>query len=266
MNRIIGVLLFFTFFIIYFGMHIYSILRVSGLFGFERNRMLYLMIFLSAALFPAAGILIHYFGSIIVRGLYTIASIWTGLVWLLFGTLIVYEISRLVIKFQPRTYAFIIISIVMVLGVVSVVNGFLISVKSLEIPIEGLTKEVNIVQLTDIHVGTVHNSGYLNKIIQKTNKLSPDIVFITGDLIDGSGFYRHETYRELKQIDAPCYFVTGNHEFYAGEDKVTRILNSSVTVLRNQVQSEHGLQIIGIDDPGNSGHINMLKSRQRQRM
>lgn len=40
-----------------------------------------------------------------------------------------------------------------------------------------------VIQLSDIHYGTTVDVSYLNKIVKKINKLKPDIVIFTGDLI-----------------------------------------------------------------------------------
>ena len=66
------------------------------------------------------------------------------------------------------------------------------------------------VQLSDIHVGTIHNTGYLTRIVEKTNALEPDMVVITGDFFDGIGQVNKKTVEPLKKIDARTFFVMGN--------------------------------------------------------
>jgi len=59
----------------------------------------------------------------------------------------------------------------------------------------------------------------------------------------------------LNQIQAPVFFVTGNHEAYDEANKALELLaRTKVRVLRNQIQRFEGIQIIGIDyssDPTN---------------
>jgi len=83
-----------------------------------------------------------------------------------------------------------------------------------------------IAQLSDIHLGPFSDGGRLNTIIEKVNGLSPDMVAITGDLVDGPVARLGNDARLLTQIDAPVFFVHGNHESYWGPAAWTRFLTS----------------------------------------
>ena len=53
----------------------------------------------------------------------------------------------------------------------------------------GLPKALDgftIVQLTDIHIGTLHPARFLDELVARANALKPDLVAITGDLVDGT--------------------------------------------------------------------------------
>jgi predicted MPP superfamily phosphohydrolase len=90
-----------------------------------------------------------------------------------------------------------------------------------DVPIAGLPPALQgfrIAQISDIHVGPTIRRDYLRRIVDAVNRLKPDMVAITGDLVDGS-------VRELAPHVAPLaqlasrhgsYFVTGNHEYYSG--------------------------------------------------
>lgn len=80
--------------------------------------------------------------------------------------------------------------------------------------LEGFT----IAQITDIHVGPTIKGDFVQRIVERVNGLEPDLVAITGDLVDGS-------VAELSAHTAPLarlvsrhgtYVVTGNHEYYSG--------------------------------------------------
>lgn len=90
-----------------------------------------------------------------------------------------------------------------------------------DIPIEGLPKALHglrIVQLSDIHVGPTIRAAYLQAIVDRVNELSPDLVAITGDLIDGSVDVRGPDVAPLADLRARhgTFFCTGNHEYYSG--------------------------------------------------
>lgn len=78
----------------------------------------------------------------------------------------------------------------------------------------------NIVQLSDIHVGPTIKQGYIEAIVKRVNQLSPDLIVITGDLVDGSVADLTDDIAPLAQLRAGhgVYVVTGNHEYYSGAD------------------------------------------------
>ncbi|MCQ4260922.1 metallophosphoesterase [Stutzerimonas stutzeri] len=113
----------------------------------------------------------------------------------------------------------------------------------------------NIVQLSDIHVGPTIKHGYIDAIVSRVNELSPDLIVITGDLVDGSVADLAHDIAPLAQLKARhgVYVVTGNHEYYSGADSwITEFERLGMRVLLNRhVQLEHGdakLVLAGIAD------------------
>ncbi len=106
-----------------------------------------------------------------------------------------------------------------------------------------------IVQLSDLHLDHLKTPRWLLNIVNKTNALNPDLIVITGDLIDSTAT---EYTQALKLLKAKygVYAVTGNHDFYAGLSHFTEITNNAgITVLRNERKTINGLiELAGIDD------------------
>jgi len=109
-----------------------------------------------------------------------------------------------------------------------------------DIPLPGLPQALEgltIAQLTDIHVGPTIKRGYVRGIVSRTNALRPDIIAITGDLIDGSVERLREDVAPLGQLQARhgVYAVTGNHEYYSGADAwVAEFRRIGLDVLMNE--------------------------------
>jgi uncharacterized protein len=107
-----------------------------------------------------------------------------------------------------------------------------VQVKGLEKGLDGL----RIVQISDVHVGPTIRGEYLRAVVERVNEQRPDIVAITGDLVDG---YVEELGAEIawiKDIKATMgvYFVTGNHEYYWDGPAWERFISGlGVTVLSN---------------------------------
>lgn len=91
-----------------------------------------------------------------------------------------------------------------------------IALRNLPTALQGFS----IVQLTDIHVGPTIKQGYIDAVVKRVNSLSPDLIVITGDLVDGSVAELADDFAPLGQLRARhgVYVVTGNHEYYAGAD------------------------------------------------
>ncbi len=87
-----------------------------------------------------------------------------------------------------------------------------VAVKNLPSELEGLT----IAQLSDIHVSSLVHRDRVQKIVDATNALNPDVVLITGDFVDGEVDKRGPDLQPLTQLKAPLgvWGVLGNHEYY----------------------------------------------------
>lgn len=112
------------------------------------------------------------------------------------------------------------------------VNRVTVPISNLPAALEGF----QLVQISDIHIGPTIRGDYLRRIVSAVNRLRPDMVAITGDLVDGS-------LHELGPHVAPLadlvsrhgsYFVTGNHEYYSGAHSwIAELRRLGITVLLN---------------------------------
>lgn len=129
-----------------------------------------------------------------------------------------------------------------------------INILSEKIP-EGFTN-FRIAQVSDLHNTEIGDDN--EKLIARLKKSEPDIIAITGDLIDS----RHtdiETALEFAERAAkiaPCYYVNGNHEgrVLAEYEKLKKGLSElGVTILENKkieiTNGDDTISLIGINDP-----------------
>jgi predicted MPP superfamily phosphohydrolase len=145
-------------------------------------------------------------------------------------------------------------------GVVSALSP--VEVKRVRVTIDRLARSFSgtrIVQLTDVHVGPTIGKGFIEDIVARVNGLEPDIVAITGDLVDGSVEELAEHVAPLARLKAKhgVYFVTGNHEYYSGADEwIAHLRTLGIRVLRNErvrIGGEEGFDLAGIDDQSSHG-------------
>ena len=212
MTRTMQYIAFYSvFFAVLWGMHLYVGLRLGRLFGCQNTWILVGACTLAALTFPIFSLLEKFNPTTFSMLLYGAASIWLGIVFLLLSILLVYEAARFFIPLKPQAAAFMITGIAAALSMYGIINALFVTVKTVNIPMQGLKNPLRIVQLSDIHVGTIHNSGFLTRIVDKTNALAPDLVLITGDLFDGIGPVNRQTIEPLTKLMAKTYFVIGNH-------------------------------------------------------
>ncbi len=201
---------------------------------------------------------------------------WMGLIFIMFAGLVFSELVRLVCSGwlsrrisdleEPSRRTFLargIAKAVIMAGIP--VSGYAlweglrpVRYKALNIQLDRCAEALSgfsIVQLTDIHIGPMLGKNFLEQLVDKINKIKPDIVAITGDMVDGSVSELGATIAILKQLKPRygVFFVTGNHEYYSGAAEwVTYIDSLGIKVLRNErVRITHNgaaLDIAGIDD------------------
>jgi len=131
-----------------------------------------------------------------------------------------------------------------------------IRVTQIEIPLRKLPAALDrftLVQISDVHYGMLIENGRLTHIVHRVNELHPDLVVITGDLVDEGVSHMEEMAVPLAGLKARLgvLAVMGNHEFFAGVERAESILRQAgIRVLRNEsILLPGGLQILGIDDP-----------------
>lgn len=94
-------------------------------------------------------------------------------------------------------------------------------VVTIEVPIDDLPAALDgftIVQISDIHVGPTIKRRYVDAIVDAVNRLKPDLIAVTGDIVDGSVPQLTKHTQPLGRLSARhgAFLVTGNHEYYAG--------------------------------------------------
>jgi uncharacterized protein len=138
-------------------------------------------------------------------------------------------------------------------GAVNVARGY--AVRRVRVPLEKLPETASgysIVQITDVHVGPTIGREFVAGVVRQTNALQPDMIVITGDLVDGSVEQLRELVEPLRDLHAKdgVFFVTGNHEYYSGADAwIAHLTTLGIRVLRNERIDVRGLfDLAGVDD------------------
>ena len=138
----------------------------------------------------------------------------------------------------------------LLLAVYATMNALFIHSKYIEIKTKKIKKWTRITQISDIHIGATHKKNFLEKIVNKINKTKPDIVLITGELIDGKHKYKEHYFETINKIEAPLYMILGNHEIITGLEETHELLEKTkIKMLRNETTTiNNDINLTGVDD------------------
>jgi predicted MPP superfamily phosphohydrolase len=193
------------------------------------------------------------------RTLEYLGAVWMGTLMLLCVSLLVADVVTLggfVLRQWVdgiRTGA---VAVALVAAAVAWVGGLRSPrIVELEATLAGLPAAADgttIAHVSDVHLGTILGRRRLAMIIDRVDGLAPDLVAITGDLVDGDAGVVEEMLPQLRTLAAPrgVYAVLGNHEYYAGRARSRTLLrDAGFTVLDNAaVEAVPGLWIAGVPD------------------
>jgi uncharacterized protein len=147
---------------------------------------------------------------------------------------------------------------------VILVAGYLgagrLTIRHVDAEVPGLGAEfegLRIAQLSDLHVGPHTSRRFLRRVVDATRSLAPDLIAVTGDLIDDRAEDVASYSRALGALEAPLgvYMIPGNHDVYAGWDDVESGLLAAKlgTVLVNDVhlvtRGASTIALLGTGDP-----------------
>jgi len=198
----------------------------------------------------------HY--SLFNSWLNSISSIWLGVVFYIFiASLVVFILIMLNYYFNLKIPIEIISGILIIIMLSLVTYGIINASNPRIINWEIVSKELSndwngkkIVIISDVHLGSIRRDGFLKKIINKIEKEKPDIIFITGDLIDGSSFPYEKWLNNFSILNPQLgiFYVEGNHEKYNQEyEKFKSQIPSFIKNITDKKEIINNTQIIGID-------------------
>jgi hypothetical protein len=209
--------------------------------------------------FVVASVISSFFNNLFIKIYYTVSAIWLGLAFYLFLASCLYVLVTFIFRIFGTDTSFewfgiLCIAIALVVSIYGVVHARTILVKNVNVTLPNLPsswKNKKAVYISDVHLGAIYGEDFSKAIVEKINKINPDIVFMGGDLYDGVKVDEKEVIKPFADLHPTLgtYFVTGNHEEFRD---VTHFLepikNIGINVLNDQMVTIDGLQLIGVDD------------------
>ena len=132
-------------------------------------------------------------------------------------------------------------------------------VKQVDVPVDGLHEDLEgfrIVQISDLHVGRGFGARYVRRVVDLARTLSPDLVALTGDMVDGPVERLADDVEPLRALaqDGRAFFILGNHDCYSGATAWSahfRALGMRVLLNEHAIVSKGMARIVvaGVLDP-----------------
>lgn len=262
---------------ILFGGHYFLYRSIASFFNLAGGKIkvsLFAALFALPLIFLAVFSLSHFIHSAAVNLLYVLAVSWLAVfVNLLMAAGVIWTFSSLIkltgINFNILVFSAGIFSIAIIFSAHGFWNAFHPQIKNIDVSIKNLPTQwqgKTMIQLSDVHLGQVHNPAFMQMVADKVNTQNPDLILITGDLFDGMDGNLDNFIGPLNSLRAKrgIFFVTGNHETYLGIDEVLRVLSQTgIRVLNNEKIDLDGLQIVGLAYPGaddSAGFLGNIKN------
>ena len=199
---------------------------------------------------------------------YVLMSLYVVLMGDVFGDIIMLPV---VIRKKRNTFAALHMKVCLVCTVVYLVYGMfniaMVTGHDITFESDKLKNEYKVVFLADLHMGSAQSNRTIEKAVQKIKAEKPDLVLFGGDITDE--FTSKEEMEQvlllLGSIDAPKYYVYGNHDrqllsyltggsTYSVEELDEALAVAGMNILRDEwVQVADDLVLFGREDINEPG-------------
>jgi len=184
-----------------------------------------------------------FIGGLSIVGGYTLVFSFYLLIFLL-----VTQLLQPIIKLPNVLSGWVAIILALIPTVIGAIQASYFKVNEVTIQMPNLNNNLDVMLISDVHLGHHRGKNYLAKIVEETNKRNPGIILLAGDLMDSEAALFPDILSPLSNLKAPTYYVSGNHEKGIDEKKAIKLISENgVKVLHNQVVETLGIQLVGLD-------------------
>ncbi len=245
----------------YLGLHFYSARWLARSFSLGQPAAHWLRLALLAVAFlsPFTMFLKRYHHGPLLEGLYAAGYAWMGIIMLAAFIFACSDLAALPLRrlpwFQPQVLANTTLALLALITAWGIYGGRKVPViKEMTIPFKDLPPELDglkIAQVSDMHIDSNWKLRQFSGIVDEINAVKPDLVLVTGDLID-PGIACATGLAELTgkiKSRLGLFGSLGNHEYYYGLERSMDCYKAfGIKLLRNEAQVMGKLRLIGLGD------------------
>jgi len=210
--------------------------------------------------FMVAALLGFRFTNWLVALVYQLAAAWLGLLNFLFVGACLAWLADLPLRLAPgnlhlrlRPYeAAILLAAAVLTALYGLLNARQIRLRKVTVRLKNLPAAWHgrrAVVMSDLHLGNINGVRFARRIADMVHSLQPDIIFLPGDLYDGTKADAEALAEPLFQLTPPLgvYFVSGNHEEFGGASHYSDALRRrGFHVLDNAQVEIDGVLVLGV--------------------
>lgn len=193
------------------------------------------------------------------RALEYIGAQWVGILFLMFVAFLAVDVATgfgLFLRASvPRLRTDALVCALVLALIAAVQARRAPAVTKYELALPGLPQSADgtvLLVASDLHLGLILGHRWANALAEQFAALRPDIILLVGDIYEGEASTDEGWLPVLRRFHAPhgVYLVTGNHEFYAGADRILDLFRrAGFRSLRDtSAESLPGLVLTGVDD------------------
>ena len=268
--------------LIWTGLHIYVLSRLLSIPFIAHHvpaQLLIPVVMLLGVSYIVSRVLEHYSIDGPTHMLEIVGAYWAGVVFLLFSTFLACDLcTGFGLWLRPqvpalRTIAFFIALLMTVVALIQARRSPVVT--EYEVALEGLPRQADgtvLVVASDMHMGAILGHGWARQRAAQFASLRPDLLLLVGDIFEGDETTYSDWLPVLREFRAAhgVYVVTGNHEFYAGGEKIIDLFHrAGFHVLRDEsAEPLPGLTLSGVDDVafrGRAAHAAIVEKVLHQR-
>lgn len=222
---------------------------------------LHLSLLVLAFSFVVASLLSFRFYNLPVNLLYILAAIWLGflsffffaacLCWLVWYAMLLGGLHPDPAYARPLI-ASILFALAALAGICALINARWIRVRRTAVRLDNLPiqwRGRTALLISDLHLGPVNGLRFSRRIAALAASLAPDIVFIPGDIFDGTKINPSRMAEPFRRLAPPfgIFFATGNHDEIGNvAAEIAALQGTGIRVLTNEKVDIDGLQILGV--------------------